>query len=655
MPVPPDPFRYQREVWLTSLGEHALLVKTPAAAWVELSDGEKLPLLETLARERSALREQLGATHPRLRARLEEVNSTETLAVAVKFFRQTTAEATEAQAVAVEELLERTGIAVKRRSSIAPIIFAAGKASQIAKIARHDWISSIYLDEPAEVELQDASDAAQYTLADTVMWPLGVRGKGQTIGYVEPFPPHTETYHQHTVFASNDVIHAWPGTNCWAQSVCDTLCGTSHFPSGCDCQNGRCVARHATWVSSVMAQVAPEATLAMANVAGVGPNITLSGLDDAFSWFINRTDATIINESWREYSWGVQGVYENALARSHDLLFTVAAGNLNDQLAYRQACPENPNSLCVGAHGFNLQHACYSNWVNPESSLYPAVDREEPDLLAFGGEGSANNTNCLEVPSEPVRLAGTRGTSWYEMKRGTSYAAPAVAASAALLRQYCESNGVTVKNLGLRALLMLGALRNSTDYRYSTSKGITPAGAYDWKDGAGVLSLGRHCEPSDDGIFVETIINTTLGDPSPDPNPDYPLPPFPPQTSQAQNVPLHSSDGRQTKRLWSFQATTSARVRFVVVWNGCDDSPFFSFPDFDLFLYNRTKGHVYFASQSFDDNNEGFDVDLGAHPGNEDGDSYDVILGWLPVNGHLSCPDSYGIEKISWAGFMLEP
>jgi hypothetical protein len=78
-------------------------------------------------------------------------------------------------------------------------------------------------------------------------------------------------------------------------------------------------------------------------------------------------------------------------------------------------------------------------------------------------------------------------------------------------------------------------------------------------------------------------------------------------------------------------------------------------PDFDLLLFNRTKKHVYFASQSFDDVNEGFDVDLGAHPGTDDGDEFEILLGWLPNGSYGECSDNDGKEPIAWAGWAWVP
>ena len=93
------------------------------------------------------------------------------------------------------------------------------------------------------------------------------------------------------------------------------------------------------------------------------------------------------------------------------------------------------------------------------------------------------------------------------------------------------------------------------------------------------------------------------------------------------------------------------RVRAVISWNSCEPVPtsWRAVPDFDLFLFNHTTGLPYYASMSFDNNNEGFDVDLAAIPGNNDGDQYSLIVGWLPNGTHSECPDSPGAERIGWS------
>lgn len=71
-----------------------------------------------------------------------------------------------------------------------------------------------------------------------------------------------------------------------------------------------------------------------------------------------------------------------------------------------------------------------------------------------------------------------------------------------------------------------------------------------------------------------------------------------------------------------------------------------------MFLYNRTKHHYYFSSQSWEDNNEGFDVDLAE--GGDDGDEWEIRLGWLPNHGFAGCPGNANPseENIGWAFYV---
>jgi hypothetical protein len=56
--------------------------------------------------------------------------------------------------------------------------------------------------------------------------------------------------------------------------------------------------------------------------------------------------------------------------------------------------------------------------------------------------------------------------------------------------------------------------------------------------------------------------------------------------------------------------------------------------------------------------NEGFDVDIGAWPGNENGDRFEIRLGWLPgflgATPFAQCADSNGFEAVAWT-FWVTP
>lgn len=95
----------------------------------------------------------------------------------------------------------------------------------------------------------------------------------------------------------------------------------------------------------------------------------------------------------------------------------------------------------------------------------------------------------------------------------------------------------------------------------------------------------------------------------------------------------------------------------MLSWNSCKrySTIFNAVPDFDVFLFNRTKGKPYFGSMSFENNNEGFDVDLAANPGNDDGDEWEIRVTWLESHGLLECSDSPGSERTGFYVTVWQP
>jgi len=444
-------------------------------------------------------------------------------------------------------------------------------------------------------------------------------------------------------------------------------CLSCNWESGAAiCLDGHCVSKHSTAVGGVIAAIAPEADLFMANADNMSP-VTIGAIEHAYKYLVDEQKVPIVNESFATTRAFVHGIVEDELARSRGLFVTVASGN---EAAYEwgaPACRDSTNALCVGAHGAGLQLSCFSNWGNPgpaDGSEFS--DREEPDLLGFGGEGGVDLGCPASIPEEPVRVAEP-GTTGYTTARGTSFSAPAAAASAALLLQYCREMGNWIPSgLWLRSVLMAAAMRNSIqtftpNFRYSTSRLWD-----DWKDGAGILSLGvalTACNPelADEGeipiIASEGEIDVNRGEKMPGDG-DWKPPLEPPENPRAgadgairpfnQHKQPGPDDGRVSQRLYYIgKLSKYGRVRAVFSWNTCrQPGDLFSrpTPDFDLFLYNVTKNRIVFTSQSFDDNNEGFDVDVATL--GEDGDEYELIVGWLKnyLADNMECPDTKGIE-----------
>jgi hypothetical protein len=91
------------------------------------------------------------------------------------------------------------------------------------------------------------------------------------------------------------------------------------------------------------------------------------------------------------------------------------------------------------------------------------------------------------------------------------------------------------------------------------------------------------------------------------------------------------------------------RIRFVLSWNACAQAtlaPNRIGVDFDVFLYNATQKRYLYASQSNDDNNEGFDIIV---PPNGAGD-YVVYV--THMNDAKGCSDSPNKETYTWATYQ---
>jgi hypothetical protein len=185
-PFVPREFRAERAVYLTSVGETVRLVKTPSAGWVEFADGGTGSLGWALEAEHNALRERFGAIDDRLRERLAHAAQGERIPVAVKYHRQGSVAATETEALAVKRLLEDEGGRILGQGRVATFVFAEATPRAIERVARDARVAMVYLDERVAATVQDASYVVPYTLADTVMYPINVTGRTQTVGYIGP-------------------------------------------------------------------------------------------------------------------------------------------------------------------------------------------------------------------------------------------------------------------------------------------------------------------------------------------------------------------------------------------------------------------------------------------------------------------------------------
>ncbi len=278
------------------------------------------------------------------------------------------------------------------------------------------------------------------------------------------------------------------------------------------------------------------------------------------------------------------------------------------------------------------------------------LDREEPDVVALAGQSGTT--------PEFVCVADPGGAGWIG-QRGTSLAAPAVTSMIALLKEYCDPIlGYPLDQRMIRSLFRTMAFAGDPEGpAYST-----PRPSADFKDGAGLLNAAdvyNMCEGSLGGFGTETI-DLSGGTPLPTGDTPY-LPGFDPdgETQSFEPPGAEIQDFSNVPGVTSLASVTllelddlkeGDRIRFTWAWDACatantGDAPVSVSVDFDVFFYNAEAGYVW-ASQSFDDNNEGFDYTI---PEGQDGD-YVVYLAW-PV-GALSCT---GTDEIlgSWTWMPL--
>jgi hypothetical protein len=107
---------------------------------------------------------------------------------------------------------------------------------------------------------------------------------------------------------------------------------------------------------------------------------------------------------------------------------------------------------------------------------------------------------------------------------------------------------------------------------------------------------------------------------------------------QAFDAGIGSSGNRRWEILEQWQLDEGARIRATLAWDGCalsndGEAPSAVAVDLDLFLFSETYGYVW-ASQSLDDNNEGFDYTIPAG----EGDTYSLMMAW--PDGSATCEEA---------------
>ncbi len=407
-----------------------------------------------------------------------------------------------------------------------------------------------------------------------------------------------------------------------------------------------------------------------------GPLPTIAAYEwlvDAGNYFEPLEDPPMaaVNESWGclphvvsqcDYedvanTWHMEGVTQDYFARFYDMVVVKAAGN-NDCGLDQEACPFTLNSICVGnAYHDASAMDCKSSDENPGQD--PAnesfdQDREEPDVTAFGGV--LDFGTCGE---SSTCVAETGTLDGWVAGFGTSFAAPVITSMIALFREACERNYERrITQREMRMLVRHAAFGgNPSDTAYST-----PRPTLDQRDGGGFLmaaDLMGGCEPPEEG--GDGLFNLEGGQEGPPPNGSAPYKSGwdPAGETQSFVQPLDFEYDPPDAREWEYLIESVAleegdRVRATMVWDACaiddyGDAPLSVSVDFDLFLYRNGENPEYvWASQSLDDNTEGFDYTI---PSGGD-DDYSLIVMW--PEGAENCEGGVNVP-MSWIATMFYP
>ncbi len=483
-------------------------------------------------------------------------------------------------------------------------------------------------------------------------------GDGERVGMIEPGVCRIRENHP---LVAATVNYSNAGANCSTSADCTlTKCGNASIPHAC--VSGKCRDGHGTATTSVLTRFLPDAAIWYPN-GGTGPEGPVCSRQITTTYDYLRT--SLVRYSNESFSCNDQistlsptdGVVQDYFSRAHNFFITKSAGNDGEGSA---ACKSTWNSLCVGSIDAEQELSCFSSTDNP---FYGAgsltIDREEPDVMAYGGQlNCPSGEEDTVVVASPVSIASTVNAS------GTSYAAPAMLGMAVLVDEYCDSLNLNWNSVGYRSVLRTaGYVSNPDGWKYSTLQdGSTQAG--DHADGGGAVFLDsaiKFCNPPPStteewGVRQTFVYPDKDGSTTNVPNTTPAYPDAPPQSApQNQGLqPSGSLTGYRWKDLWDGLPSTYAagtRIRATFSWEACvlsnDTAATRTVPtDFDLFLYNRTRGEGLYASQTDDDVNEGFDVVV---PANWAGD-YDLILIW--PDGSTGCN---GLERTALSWYVKKP
>jgi hypothetical protein len=667
----PGQLNYQLDVRLDGLDEDVSIHKNPEYVWITRASGEPASYEDLLSSDRDAYRARYGALPKDLHEELRAADPDETFIVSLRYFVDTTPQVTTgaqadagtiaaALAVDVQPILATMadeGLTPLYVATYAPLITIEASAEQVLEFAHDPRIKTIY-DDRLKPGQELAIQPAVHHEIDVEYGQPGAMGSYATavkVGVIEANLYDTGDQagcginETHVAFSEAQITYNLDPQKCnpnnpTCPAACD-LCVDMNYPGPL---SGHCVADHPNYVSSLISNTqsagnpyaAARAELFLANHAtpcGGGGSALI------YDWFVAQGVRTA-NASYYE----CDGKLADEYIRDYDLFIARGAGNFPTAAA----CESSASSLCVGASNADRNVSCFSSWLNPAN--FAGEDREEPDVVVFGGTADRSCTTASEPGA--VQYASATTTNTWGSDVGTSLAAPTATAMAALLREECgDANGWTDRVL--RAIFRTaGRAHNSHGTRYSTPNTLDNDG-HDGGGWVGAQELSAFCDPGGDNAGEGTF-NLQTGDGStfdshgsfPPGNPPEGLEPASPEVFRAFTDPGVGRVYHVIKHLPVIPAGT--RVRATISWDACTGigNVGIAARDIDLFLFrvdssngNDYEGVWVTGSQSVYDVNEGFDFEVSQ------ADDYIIVAGWpAGVGCDGSATEPFGYAYWAW-------
>lgn len=423
----------------------------------------------------------------------------------------------------VLNFLHSLGIKEKRASQYAPVIACQIPNAVLGQLEDLPEVTRIYDDGIAGAALNTSIP----TIKAQKVWNQGITGSGVTVAVVE-----AQVGGFNAIVSNNPLLGAM------------TYYDTMHTQAS----------HHATEVAGVIGST--DGTYKGVSYGVPRPLLngnpsdpSYSGVDDATGWAGSQA-ASVINQSYRSNvpngSIGTMGQYDDYIVGAYLCTIAVCAGNSDPDsgFSYRVDDPAVAyNVIAVGAFDHrsdsdwsNDVMAGYSAYINPTS---PHNDREKPEVAAPGNVNSTFEVSPW-VPS-PIQ--------------GTSFSAPHVAGTAALLMQAKPSLKTAPEEV--KAVVMASAVHN-----------IEGATRLSDLDGAGGLQAKA---------AYDTVVNGS--------------------SSYFRDTTIGSC------RTVTFSASSGQVIRFAICWLSKIIGGNDTVQDLDLVLKNPS-GTVVATSASFDNNFE---------------------------------------------------